>query len=192
MSMDENDWIGKVLQGDVAAYENLVGKYQARLVAFLWNLLGSGDDARDAAQDAFVQAYVKLGQFDRSRNFRSWLFAIAYNRGIDLLRKKRSFRLFRQRQIASGEPPAAADVGGSIEDSPFWRPVLRKITPQERSVLALKYNEDCDSAEIASMLGCSESTVRVHLLNARKKLQKELHAAGFATGPKKPDAEEVS
>jgi RNA polymerase sigma-70 factor, ECF subfamily len=189
MSMDENDWIGKVLQGDAAAFENLVSRYQARLVAFLWNLLGSGDDARDAAQDTFVQAYVKLGQFDRSCSFRSWLFAIGYNRGIDLLRKKRSFRLFWKRQIASGDPPATA--GGSIEDSPFWRPVLRKITPQERSVLALKYNEDCGSEEIASMLGCSESTVRVHLLNARRKLKKELYAAGFVAGPKKPDTEEV-
>jgi RNA polymerase sigma-70 factor (ECF subfamily) len=187
MSMDEKVWIEKVLQGDAAAFENLVGKYQARLVAFLWNLLGSGDDARDAAQDAFIQAYVRLGQFDRSRSFRSWLFAIAYNRGIDLLRKKRNFRRFWLRETASGDPPAA----GAIEDSPFWRSLLRRVTPQERSVLALKYNEDCGSDEIASMLGCSESTVRVHLLNARRKLKKELRAAGFAAGPAQPNAEEV-
>lgn len=189
--MDENACIEKVLQGEAAAYEPLVGKYQARLVAFLWNLLGSGEDARDAAQDTFVQAYVKLGQFDRSHSFRSWLFAIAYNRGIDLLRKKRSFRLYWQREIASGDALAPDQAGGSLEYSPFWRWVMRKITPQQRSVLALKYIEDCGCEEIASTLGCSESTVRVHLLNARRKLKKELHAAGFAPGPKKPNAEEV-
>lgn len=186
--MDENDWIGKVLQGDVAAFENVVGKYQAPLVAFLWNLLGSGDDARDVAQDSFIQAYVNLGQFDRSRSFKSWLFAIAYNRGIDLLRKRRSFRLFWRRQAASGDAPAAA---GAIEDSTFWRPALLRITPQERAVLALKYNEDYGTKEIADACGCSESTVRVHLLNARRKLKKELHAAGFVAGPEKPHVEEV-
>ncbi len=190
--MDENNWIEKVLQGDPAAFERLVSKYQQRLVAFLWNLLGSGDDARDAAQDVFIQAYVKLGQFDRSRSFKSWLFAIAYNRGIDLLRKKRSFRLFWQQEIASGGQLAGDEAAGPIEDSPLWRTVLRKITPQERSVLALKYNEDCGADEIAATLGCSESTVRVHLLNARRKLKKELHATGCAAGQKQSNVEEVS
>jgi RNA polymerase sigma-70 factor (ECF subfamily) len=190
MSMDENRWIEKVLQGDAAAYEGLVRKYQARLVAFLWNLLGSGEDARDAAQDAFIQAYIKLGQFDRSRSFRSWLFAIAYNHGIDLLRKKRSYRRFWEQETSVIDPPRTS-AAGSIEDSPFWRPALRRISPQERAVLALKYNEDCGTKEIADAFGCSESTVRVHLLNAKRKLKKELDAAGFAAGPKKPNAEEV-
>ena len=189
MSMDDNDWIEKVLQGDSAAFENLVGKYQARLVAFLWNLLGSGEDARDAAQDAFIQAYVKMGQFDRSRSFRSWLFAIGYNRGIDLLRKKRSYRRFWERESAASDPPPT--FAGWIEDSPFWQPALRRITPQERAVLALKYNEDCGTREIADAFGCSESTVRVHLLNAKRKLKKELDAAGFALGQEKPDAREA-
>lgn len=190
MSMDEKDCIGRVLQGDAAAYESLVRKYQARLVAFLWNLLGSGDDARDAAQEAFIQAYVNLGRFDRSRGFKPWLFAIAYNHGIDLLRRRNGFRRFWQRQAAGAAPQPAASAAG-IEESPYWLPVLRKTTPQERSVLALKYNEECDNAEIAALLGCTESTVRVHLLNARRKLKKELQAAGFAAGPKEANAEEV-
>jgi RNA polymerase sigma-70 factor (ECF subfamily) len=191
MSMDENDWIEKVLRGDAAAFEGLVRKYQARLVAFLWNLLGSGDDARDAAQDAFVQAYAGLDRFDRSRSFKSWLFAIAYNRGIDLLRKKRSFHRFWQREAFAGDPFASKAEAGPIEESLLWRPLLGRITPQERSVLALKCNEGCETDEIAAMLGCSETTVRVHLLHARRKLRKELHAAGFVAASKKPNAEEV-
>jgi RNA polymerase sigma-70 factor, ECF subfamily len=191
MGMDENIWIEEALRGDAAAFEGLVGKYQARLVAFLWNLLGSGEDARDAAQDAFIQAYVKLGQFDRSRSFRSWLFAIAYNRAMDLLRRKRSFRRFWEREVSAAGPPAVHEAATAIEDSPIWRPVLGKVTLQERSVLAMKYNEGCGADEIAAMLGCSESTVRVHLLNARRKLRRELDAAGFALGQKKPEAGEV-
>jgi RNA polymerase sigma-70 factor (ECF subfamily) len=188
MSMDENDWIEKVLQGDAAAYERLVRKYQARLVAFLWNLLGNGDDARDAAQDSFIQAYVRLDRFDRTCGFKPWLFAIAYNHGIDLLRRRNSFHRFWQHQAEGSAPPPAA---GS-EESILWLPLLRKTTPQERTVLALKYNEDCGNAEIAALLGCTESTVRVHLLNARRKLKKELHAAGFAAGPGKSNAEEAT
>lgn len=190
MIMDENAWIDKVLQGDPAVYENLVNRYQARLVAFLWNLLGNGDDARDAAQDAFIQAYTRLGQFDRSRGFKSWLFAIAYHRGIDLLRNRRTFLRFRRREAASMETITRDDR--TIEESLLWWPILGKVTPQERSVLVLKYNEGLDAADIAAILGSAESTVRVHLLNARRKLRKELQAAGFIAGAASPaSAEEM-
>jgi RNA polymerase sigma-70 factor, ECF subfamily len=190
MDMDESFLIERVRQGDAAAYEHLVKKHQARLVAFLWNLLGSGDDARDAAQEVFIQAYVQISKFSPGRSFKAWLFAIAYNRGIDLLRKKRNFWRFLER-VKAAPDPLPAGSGRQLEESLFWRPVLRRLTPQERSVLALKYNEDCNCGEIATALGCSESTVRVHLLNARRKLKSELAAAGYAAGQKGPETEEV-
>jgi RNA polymerase sigma-70 factor (ECF subfamily) len=190
MDSDENGWIERARGGDAGAFELLVGRYQGRLVAFLWNLLGSGDDARDAAQDAFVQAFSGLGRFDGSRSFRSWIFAIAYHRGIDLLRRKRRFRRFWLREAAVGDA-AAAGAAPTLDDSPFWRPVLKRVTPQERAVLSLKYGEDYGTGEIAAALGCTESTVRVHLLNARRKLKCELHAAGYAVQPLKPQGEEA-
>jgi RNA polymerase sigma-70 factor (ECF subfamily) len=189
--MDENACIEKVLFGDSAAFEYLVGKYQSRLVAFLWNLLGCGEDARDAAQEVFIQAYIHLNSFDRSRSFKTWLFAIAYNRGIDSLRKKRIFLQFWRRETEDHQESVSAAHSGLIEESPLWRPLLQKTTVQERSVLALKYNEDCSTEEIAAMLGCSASTVRVHLLNAKRKLKKELLVAGLVVKPKGPKAEEV-
>jgi RNA polymerase sigma-70 factor, ECF subfamily len=190
MDMDESFFIERVCRGDHAAYEHLVKKYQARLVAFLGNQLGSIDDAHDVAQEVFIQAFVKIKEFAPNRSFKTWLFAIAYNRGIDLLRKKRSFRRFWE-HATSAAAPRPSGPGRPLDESLFWQPVLRRMTPQERSVLALKYNEDCSSGEIAAALGCSESTVRVHLLNARRKLKKELLAAGFGAGPKEPRTEEV-
>jgi RNA polymerase sigma-70 factor (ECF subfamily) len=190
MNMDESLFIERVRQGDAAAYEHLVKKYQARLVTFLGNQLGSIDDARDVAQEVFIQAFVKIKEFAPGRSFKAWLFAIAYNRSIDLLRKKRSFRRFWE-QATTAAAARPAGPGRSLDGPLFWQPALRRMTPQERSVLALKYNEDCSSGEIAAALGCSESTVRVHLLNARKKLKKELLAAGFAAANKGSKAEEV-
>jgi len=187
--MDENSWIDRAQHGDAAAFANLVERYQGRLVAFLWNLLGCGDDARDAAQDAFVQAYQGLGHFDGSRPFKNWLFAIAYNRGIDLLRRKQRFHRFWEREAAAGAPATRPTAG--LEESPLWRPALRRLTAQERSVLALAYNEGWAAAEIGAILGCSESTVRVHLLNSRRKLKKELQAAGFNASLKKASAGEA-
>jgi RNA polymerase sigma-70 factor (ECF subfamily) len=190
MDMDESLFIERVRRGDAAAYEHLVKKYQARLVVFLGNLLGSIDDARDVAQEVFIRAFVQINKFAPGRSFKAWLFAIAFNRGIDLLRKKRNFRRFWERSTAALDiHPAGA--GRSLDESFFWQSILLRMTAQERSVLALKYNENCDSGEIAIALGCSESTVRVHLLNARRKLKRELQAAGFVAGRKRPKTEEV-
>ncbi|TFG77768.1 MAG: sigma-70 family RNA polymerase sigma factor [Chrysiogenales bacterium] len=191
MIMDENACIEKVLLGDAAAYEVLVGKYQSQLVSFLWNLLGCGEDARDAAQEVFIKAYFHLGSFNRMRSFKSWLFAIAYHCAVDMLRKKKRLRRFWQRQACEDLEPESAAAGGRIEESPLWQPFLRKITPQERAVLALRYNEDFAAEEIADALGCSASTVRVHLFNARRKLKKELQNAGLTVGSQMPRAEEV-
>ena len=188
--MEEKDRIAWARQGDAGAFEGLVREYQSRLVAFLWNLLGSGDDARDAAQESFVLAYARLGQFDPSLSFRSWLFAIAYHHGIDQLRRRQRFRRFWLLEAAAADR-AAAGAPAALDESPFWRPILGRITPQERAVLALKFNEECGTGEIAAMLGCSESTVRVHLLNARRKLKRELRAAGYGVRPGRPNAEEV-
>jgi RNA polymerase sigma-70 factor (ECF subfamily) len=191
MIMDENACIEKVLLGDAAAYEFLVGKYQSRLVSFLWNLLGCGEDARDAAQEVFIKAYFHLGSFDRMRSFKSWLFAIAYHCAVDMLRKKKHLLRFWQRQACEDPEAEVAAGGGRIEESPLWQPFLRKITAQERAVLALRYNEDYSANEIAAALGCSASTVRVHLLNARRKLKKELQATGHTAGLNLPVAKET-
>ncbi len=119
MIMDENACIEKVLLGDAAAYEFLVGKYQSRLVSFLWNLLGCGEDARDAAQEVFIKAYFHLGSFDRLRSFKSWLFAIAYHCAVDMLRKKKQIAPFL----------AAAGLGGPRTGERSRRRPHRGIPP---------------------------------------------------------------
>lgn len=191
MDSYENACIEKVLQGEAAAYETLVNRYQAGLVAFLWNLLGNGEDARDAAQDVFIKAYVNLKRFDRTRSFKTWLFTIAYHCGIDLLRRKRNLLDFWSKETAGNHLQRSTITMGPLEHSPLWQPLLTRITAQERSVLALKYNENLAAGEIAAALGCSESTVRVHLLNARRKLKKELQAAGLIGALKSAQTKEA-
>ena len=191
MDNAENACIENVLHGQAAAYESLVNRYQAGLVAFLWNLLGNGEDARDAAQDVFIKAYVNLKCFDHRRSFKTWLFTIAYNRGIDLLRRKRNLLDFWSQETAGNHLQRSTTTVGPLEQSPLWRPLLARLTAQERAVLALKYNEDLDAGGIATALGCSESTIRVHFLNARRKLKKELQAAGFVGASKSAQTKEA-
>jgi len=172
--MDDQAVILRCRQGDRAAYELLVEKYQSPLVALLGRMFGNRDDARDVAQEAFIQAYLKLEQFDPQKSFKSWLFTIAVRRSIDLLRRRTSFRRFISGLHLSVVEAAAAAPVPDTEASPLCRALLSRVSTGERAVLLLKVMEGYSTEETAAALNCSETTVRVHLLNARRKLRRVL------------------
>lgn len=148
----------------------LVKKYQSPLIAVAWNILGDPDEARDVAQETFLQVYTKLGQYDPTRSFKTWLYAIAVKRSIDRTRKARSFINYFNKRTREGNP-APAPKYERIEDSEIFHPLLKKLNQKERTAISLKINEGYSAKEISEVLSCSESTARVHLFNARKKLR---------------------
>ena len=175
--LQENALIEKALQGDLEAFEMLVKKYQSSLVALAWNILGDPDDAHDAAQETFLQAYTNLERFDREKNFKTWIFSIAAKRSIDRLRKQKSFLKYFNKTMKEKEQnpnPHVTQKNEKIEESEIFSPLLEKLKNKERIAISLKINENYSAKEIGAVLDCSESTARVHLFNARKKLKKEL------------------
>jgi len=171
--MDDRTIVERCLQGQWGAYEFIVRRYQAHLVSLAWNLVGNVDDARDIAQDALIQAFTRLRQWDAERSFKAWLTAIAVHRGLDLLKKKRRFFAFF-RQASRPEQVTSRSVPAAIEESLIFSRPLTRLTRKERAAIVLRINDDYSAAEIAEVLGCSETTARVHLLNAKRKLKREL------------------
>lgn len=168
--IQDNVIIEKSLQGDPEAFAGLVKKYQASLIALAWNILGDPDDARDIAQESFLQAYTHLERFDINRSFKTWLFSIAVKRSIDRTRKKKSFLKYFNLQTKEMNP-GVEERGKSIEDSELFYPLLKKLNQKERTAISLKVNEGYSAREIGEVIKCSENTARVHLFNARKKLK---------------------
>lgn len=173
---DEKTIIQACLSGNADAFEALVQQYQPRVVALAWNILGDGEDARDVAQDAFIQAFKNLDRFDLDRNFKSWLLGITAKRALDRIRKKNSFlKYFKHAaQRFSHEPPTPVF---SLEESELFHPLLKQLNQRERTAISLKINEGYSAREIGQVLDCSEATVRVYLYKARKKLKKQLIGA---------------
>jgi RNA polymerase sigma-70 factor (ECF subfamily) len=171
--MDEIKIIKQCLNGEMEAFEMLVKKYQSSLTAFALNMLGDYDEARDIAQETFVQAYFNLNRFDLSRNFKTWLFGIAVKRTIDFTRKKKSFLNYFNKQTKESELKKVPKIE-RIEQSVIFNPLLKKLKPKERMSIILKVNEDFSARDMSEVLDCSESTARVHLYNARVKLKKWL------------------
>jgi RNA polymerase sigma-70 factor, ECF subfamily len=171
--LEDSGLIDGCLAGDDRAFEALVNKYQVPLLTMAWSLLGNKEDAQDAAQGAFMAAFSKLDTFDSSRSFKTWLFAIAWKDCLDMKRKEKTRRAFleKAKNIAppEGNPEPAASA---IEESEIFRPLLKKLVPKERLALSLRINEGFTAAEIAEVLGCAESSARVYVFNAIRRIRK--------------------
>jgi RNA polymerase sigma-70 factor (ECF subfamily) len=184
--MTETELIQNALLGDRDAFSGLVSCHEKKLLALCWNMMGDRDEARDAAQDALLQAFQNLARFDAGRSFVKWLLGIGAKRCLDRLRRRRTFlKYFQEYGRERGGPgkcgtswfpgrePAAAAAMTDAIDGRAGR-LLQKLTPKERAAISLAVFEDFSAREIAALQGCAESTVRVRLFNARVKLKKEV------------------
>jgi RNA polymerase sigma-70 factor, ECF subfamily len=178
--MNEIEAIEACLHGNGEEFRLIVDAYKGPLTALAMNVLGNRQDAEDACQEAFIQAFLHLDRFDRKMSLRTWLFTILFRRCLDVLRKKRRFRSFFLR--AAVEPPPSTRDGrpAAPESGGISNALLETLTSKERSALALWANEGLNSSEIAGILGCAASTARVYLFNGRRKI-KVLLEKGYGT-----------
>jgi RNA polymerase sigma-70 factor (ECF subfamily) len=170
-------------RGDVAAFEEIVRRYQGRVYAAAYRVTGNREDALDVTQDALVKAFQKIGTWAPTGNFLSWLLRLTTNQSIDHLRRRNRRRqepldeaFVGQTQGAAVEPTVESTEsvvrGREIEDR--VRASLVKLSNMQRTVFVLRHFEEFSLAEIAEELGCTVGSVKVHLFRALKKLRDEL------------------
>ncbi|MEX2287425.1 MAG: sigma-70 family RNA polymerase sigma factor [Planctomycetaceae bacterium] len=182
MSADDQHLIDECLSGRTEAFGQLVVRYQDRLHNTLVKILGSTDDARDAAQDAFVQAFEKLSSFQGTAAFYSWLFRIAMNAAVTQKRKTRrtvgSVDAAReQRGVEPLDLHPASQPSHSLELSErqaLVRAALMELADDFRIALVLKEMEGLKYEEIAELVGCPIGTVRSRIHRARSELREKL------------------
>jgi RNA polymerase sigma-70 factor (ECF subfamily) len=159
------------LAGERAAFGVLVEwcAPQARRVARA--VLSDPDEADDAAQDGFLSALVKLGQYDARRPFGPWLMRIVANAATDR-RRRRQVRKVEQLDpglVGGGPRPDTEAVRSELGDR--LRSALAELPPRRRTAVVLFDVEGYSHAEIAEMLGIPEGTVRSEVFHARRRLR---------------------
>lgn len=152
-------------------------------------MLGSGEDAADAVQDAFVRAYRNLDGLEEGRPFGPWFRAILRNRCLDELRSARRRREVSRderredgRWTRGGRGARRPDAPGRLEREELGRIVrsaLEELGPEKRSVLVLREMEGMSYEEIGEQLGISTGTVSSRLHHARRELRGVLEERGF-------------
>lgn len=142
-------------------------------------MLGSVEDARDVAQEAFVQAYQKLDSFRGQSAFYSWLFRIALNSSVDHHRRQRrpTVSIDAAREQTGAEPTDLhPDTSPSFsiertERQKLVQMALSKLSPEYRQVLILKEMEDMKYEEIAAAVKIPVGTVRSRIHRGRAELK---------------------
>ena len=176
---DDSSLIDRALQGDSAAFGQLVRRHQDRLYNAVVHLLGDRTESEDVVQEAFVQAYLKLPTFQRKSAFYTWLYRIAFNHAVSRRRRKHPQLSVDQTREQGGDEPmdpgeAPGDRLAREEQSAQIRQAMSRLSDEHRAILVLREIEGCDYEAIAEILSLNIGTVRSRLHRARLQLRDHL------------------
>ncbi len=177
--LNDKQLIAQSLNGDSAAFGQLVCKYQNRLYNTLVHIVGCREQAEDVAQDAFVQAFVKLDTFRGKSAFYTWLYRIAFNTAISHRRRKKVEVSVDQSREQSGEEPIDSGDGPGDrlereEKVGMVRRALDALSEEHRAILVLREMDGCCYETISDILDLPIGTVRSRLHRARLQLRDQL------------------
>lgn len=163
--------VSRCLAGETAAFEALVTRYQKPLYAVASRMLGDREDARDATQNAFLKAYERLGSYDPSFRFFSWIYRILMNECLNVIRARRPGDAI----LAPPAQPGPLDRLEAVERRQRVRRALRGLPDDYRDVLVLRHFAELSYDDIAATLGLEAKTVKSRLFTARRMLETALH-----------------
>lgn len=175
-AVDDDALIARSAGGDLAAYSELVGRYQQHALRVAAAIVGPAA-AEDATQDAFVRAFAALGRFDRSKPFRPWVMTIVANTARNQRRAARRW----ERSVATGgrvhlagevSTPEALVVQRSEDDALLA--ALSRLPRAQRDVVACRYLMDLTEEETATLLRIPRGTVKSRLARALARLEQTL------------------
>jgi len=167
-------------RGEESAFTALVIKYREGIYRVARRMLGNHEDASDAAQEVFIRAHRALARFDGRSQIYTWLYRITVNLCLDT-----RGRIARMPLLDDGEllrdVPAPEGIAEQAEGREVSRVVARAVNalpPRQRAMVVLRLYQDLPYQEIASIMGCSEGTVKATMFAALRKLRRTLTDAG--------------
>ena len=179
---DERKVVKRAKAGDMAAYDELVRRYEERIYATVYHMTANHEDANDLAQEAFIKAYQALNSFKGDSSFFTWVYRIAVNKTINFLKQRRNKAHLSLNDLdfnAEHDP----DLVALISDKTPRRDVnlselqqklneaMQKLSEVHRLVVTLHDVQGLSHEEISKIMDCNTGTVRSRLFYARQQLQ---------------------
>lgn len=170
-------------QGDHAAFTTLVTRYQRPIYNAAYRVLGNAEDASDITQVVFLRIAERLHEFDAQYKFFSWIYRIAINESLNLLRRNRREESLDEEIELPGPATASPEWqydNGQLSDR--VQRALMRMKADDRVVLMLRHFSDCSYREISQILELEEKTVKSRLFEARQRLSEllqDLRTSGY-------------
>jgi RNA polymerase sigma-70 factor, ECF subfamily len=185
LGMEQTDavLVQRTLRGDTEAYNVLVVRYQRQVYSLAYRMLNNAEDAGDIVQDTFIRAYGALSSFRQDASFLTWLYKIASNLCIDLLRsRKAKGALSLEVELEEGREPAAdrstspedAAMRGSVSET--VQKAVMNLPERYRVVVVMRHLQGMSVEDIAGQLKLPSGTVKTHLFRAREMLRERLRS----------------
>ncbi|MCG8353003.1 MAG: RNA polymerase sigma factor [Chloroflexales bacterium] len=179
--MEDQEAVRRLRQGDIGGLESLVQRYQLQAVHVAYLITREQAIAEDVVQDAFLQAYRRIEQFDMNRPFGPWFLRIVANNAVKAMRRDKK-QIALSQHNGDRQPDRADTLATQCIDNPellFERAetseavlsALDGLSPAQRAVIVQKYYLDMSEAEMVAASGSAPGTIKWHLHRARKRLQ---------------------
>ena len=175
--MDDTDrvLVARYRNGDREAFAELVVRYQRPIYNAAFWVLRKAEDANDVTQDVFLKVAERLDDYDPEYKFFSWIYRIAVNEALNLLRRNgREEALEDEIDIPAGESSNPERRAGEAELAKRIQGALMHMATNDRLVLTLRHFSECSYQEIAEILDVDEKTVKSRLFEARNRLRRLL------------------
>ena len=178
--MEDGDVVAAFLGGEERAFQELVSRYQTRLLNFIYRTISDREKAEDLVQEVFIRVYRHIGRFDRSKKFSTWIYTIASNLAKNELRNRSRnplvlFQSIKKNSPQEDERPLQFEDTQSRPDDLYRKRHLRelveesvaKLPAHHREVFVLRELEGKSYEEIAEITHTNLGTVKSRLTRAR-------------------------
>jgi RNA polymerase sigma-70 factor (ECF subfamily) len=174
---EESHWVARAREGDAAAFATLYDRYERRIYAFVYRMMGNPDDAFDLTQETFLRAYRALDRTDAALNVNAWLHRIASNACLDVLRRRQRLRWLpwesaKHDRASSQREDDPEDTLLGDETQRSVSRVLQAMSTRNRQAMILREYEGLSCEDIGEIMGVSRSAVKSILFRGREEFRK--------------------
>ncbi len=184
MTTDENNLILAAQKGDSGAFEQLIYKYDRNVLGIAYSFINSSEDAKDIYQEVFLRVFKGIKKFEFRSEFSTWLYRITANVCLTYRTQKKKYAVASlDEEIFSdeGDSQTLADtIAGesNTDDGTIGSDVsehivkgLEKLSPQQKLVFTLRHYQGYKIREIASVMNCTEGTIKNYLFTGTQRMR---------------------
>jgi RNA polymerase sigma-70 factor (ECF subfamily) len=182
MEASDQDLVARVQNGDKQAFRHLVERYSRSVFKLAFRMTRTEHDAEDVVQESFLRAYRQIHHYRSDSSFGTWIYRIASNHSLDLLRAR------QRHAVSTGKLPETASSAPSAERLVFAGEIrdgieeaFETLSPQERAAFALRHYEGQSIDEIAEALELTETAAKNSIFRAVQKLRRHLEPLCITT-----------